>query len=210
MSDVVLFAKSVALGLAVAAPLGPIGMLCVNRTLERGFWAGLAGGLGTAVADALYAGLAAAGFAAFAATVEAVDGPLKLIGGAFLLWLGWRSFAPRPAATAASVGARDLLGTVGATFALTMANPATILSFAAMFAGLGLASSSGPAAAVVVVAGVFLGSLGWWALLSGGVALARRKLPPRFALWSARASGATLVAFGLLALGSLGWGLLAR
>jgi putative LysE/RhtB family amino acid efflux pump len=128
--------------------------------------------------------------------------PTRFTGGAFMLWLGWRTLAPRGPAPAASAPARDLAGTTAATFALTLANPMTILSFAALFAGLGLASSAGPAAATLVVAGVFAGSMLWWVLLSGGVALARHRLPPAFALWVSRASGAILIGFGLWALAS--------
>ncbi|AWD20787.1 LysE family translocator [Fuscovulum blasticum] len=197
-----LFLKSLILGLAIAAPLGPIGALCINRTLERGFRAGVAGGLGTALADALYASLAAAGFAAFASLLARVQLPLMVAGGVFLLWLGLTGMRPRPPRPAAEVGARDLIGTTLATFALTMTNPMTILSFAALFAGLGLAAASGPGAAVVVVVGVFTGSMLWWGLLSGGVALLRHRLPPAFALWVARISGAVLIGFGLWALAS--------
>jgi len=196
-----LFAKGVLLGLAIAAPLGPIGMLCINRTLERGFLAGVAGGLGTALADGLYALMAAMGFSIFAAVLDRVSMPLALLGGLFLLWLGWKSFTPKPPAVAATAGARDLIGTTIATFALTMTNPATILSFAAIFAGLGLAQADG-AGKFLVVAGVFAGSMLWWAILSGGVALARKRLPESFALWASRIAGVVLIGFGIAAIAS--------
>ena len=207
--DPLLFFKSVALGLAVAAPLGPIGVLCINRTLEKGFWAGMAGGLGTALADAGYATLAAAGFAAFAATLQLIDMPLKLIGGLFMIFLGLRGLRARPAKTAASVGARDLVGTVSATFFLTIANPATILSFAAIFAGLGLVNQPGVGNAALVVSGVFVGSLAWWAFLSGTVAGLNHRLPPGFTRATALVSGVVLIGFGLFAIGSFGLGVLA-
>lgn len=194
-----LFFKSLLLGLAIAAPLGPIGALCINRTLERGFAAGMAGGLGTALADALYALLAAMGFAAFAGLLEQIDLPLRLAGGAFMLWLGWKSLRPGPARAAPGVSARDLLGTVTATFLLTIANPMTILSFVALFAGLGLATTAGAAAALPVVAGVFAGSMLWWALLSGGVSLVQNRLPASFSLWVSRLSGLVLIGFGVWA-----------
>ncbi|RWX74779.1 LysE family translocator [Neorhizobium lilium] len=200
--DVLLFGKSLLLGLVVAAPLGPIGALCINRTLERGFWAGVAGGLGTALADAIYASFAAIGFSAFAARLSMIDAPLKLIGGLFMLWLGWKSMRPKPPRAVAQVGARDLLGTIATTFLLTITNPMTILAFAAMFAGLGLADAPGAINATIVVAGVFLGSLLWWFLLSGSVTFARRRLPEGFALWVSRLSGVILIGFGLYALGS--------
>ncbi len=198
-----LFGKGLLLGLAIAAPLGPIGALCINRTLERGFWAGIMGGVGTAMADATYAALAALGFAAFAAMLIVVDAPLRVVGGLFMIWLGWNSLRPRPAVEAARLDTRDLLGTVAATFALTIANPMTIVSFAAIFAGLGLGSETGGASAFIIVAGVFLGSLGWWAVLSGGVALARQRLPEGFATWISRLSGVVLIGFGVMAIGSL-------
>lgn len=192
-----LFAKSLVMGLAVAAPLGPIGALCVSRTLERGFRAGMAGGLGTALADAVYAALAALGFAVFAAALAKVDPMLRLGGGAFMLWLGWRSLA-RPPVPRAAAAAGGVATTAAATFLLTLANPMTALTFAALFAGMGLAAAPGAEAAVV--AGVFLGSLLWWAILAGGVALARARLPEGFARWTARASGALLILFGIWAI----------
>lgn len=203
MSDPTLLLKSLALGLAIAAPLGPIGALCIARTLERGFWAGLSGGLGTALADALYASLAALGFAAFSSVLAMIDLPLRLGGGLFMLWLGLQSLRAQAPRAAAQVGARDLLGTISATFLLTMANPMTILSFAALFAGLGLGASPGAVQAVQVVLGVFTGSLLWWALLSGGVALARHHLPAGFAQAIRLMSGGVLIAFAIYALGPL-------
>ncbi|MBU1174861.1 MAG: LysE family translocator [Alphaproteobacteria bacterium] len=204
-----LFFKSVALGLAIAAPLGPIGVLCINRTLEKGFWAGMAGGLGTALADASYATLAAAGFAAFSAGLQLIDLPLKLVGGLFMIYLGVHGLKARPAKKAASVGARDLIGTVSATFFLTMANPATILSFAAIFAGLGLVNQPGAVNAALVVSGVFSGSLLWWLFLSGTVAGLNHRLPSGFTRATAILSGVVLVGFGLFAISSFAWGILA-
>ncbi|WP_133487371.1 LysE family translocator [Aliiroseovarius marinus] len=203
MVELALFLKALLLGVAVAAPLGPIGALCINRTLERGFFAGVAGGIGTSLADGLYASLAAIGFAAFSVFLAQIDTPLRLVGGAFMLWLGYQSFRPKPPRHAAKVSARDLVGTIAATFVLTITNPMTILSFAALFAGLGLAATSGYAAALPVVIGVTLGSLLWWVTLSGGVALARHKLPDGFALWVSRLSGMILIGFGIWAVSSV-------
>ncbi|ODT50935.1 LysE family transporter [Devosia sp. 63-57] len=197
--DWMLLVKSVALGIAIAAPLGPIGALCINRTLERGFAAGLAGGLGTALADGTYALLAALGFAAFSGALGMVDLPLRLLGGAFMLWLGWTSLRPKPMRAAADVPARDLVGVTVATFVLTIANPMTIVSFAALFAGLGLASADGLGPVAMVVGGVFAGSMLWWCLLSGGVALLRQRLPTDFAAIISRLSGLVMIGFGLWA-----------
>lgn len=197
--DPALFGKSLLLGVAVAAPLGPIGALCISRTLDRGFWFGVSGGFGTAVADALFAGLAAFGFATFAAFLGLVDTPLRIGGGLFMLWLGWRNLRPLETSPAANAARGDLVGTVATTFVLTMTNPMTILTFAALFAGLGLASDPSFGAASIVVIGVFSGSLAWWFILSGGVAIARRRLPPWFSKRVSQASGIILIGFGGLA-----------
>jgi putative LysE/RhtB family amino acid efflux pump len=198
--DALVFGKGMVLGVAIAAPLGPIGALCINCTLERGFWAGVAGGLGTALADGVYAALAAAGFTALGTLLGWIEVPLQVIGGLFLLYLGVKGLKPRSSASAASVAARGLLPTTAATFLLTIANPATILSFAAIFAGLGLSAGEGGSAAFLLVAGVFLGSLAWWFCLSGVVSLLHSRLPEGFALLVGRISAAILIAFGLAAL----------
>jgi len=198
--DALLFGKGLVLGVAIAAPLGPIGALCINRTLERGFWAGVAGGLGTALADGVYAMFAAAGFTAVGSLLGWIELPLQLLGGLFLIYLGINGLKSRPPASAASVAARGLIATTVATFLLTIANPATILSFAAIFAGLGLAAGQSGASAALLVAGVFLGSLGWWFFLSGVVALMRDRLPARFTAFVGLVSAGILIAFGLGAL----------
>lgn len=198
--DALLFGKGLVLGVAIAAPLGPIGALCINRTLERGFWAGVAGGLGTAIADGVYAALAAAGFTALGSYLGWVEFPLQVAGGLFLIYLGIAGLKPRPEASAASVQARSLLSTIAATFLLTIANPATILTFAAIFAGLWLAAGEGGWEGVLLVAGVFFGSLAWWFFLSGAVTVARTRLPEGFATLVSRVSAFILIAFGMIAL----------
>lgn len=204
MSALELFFKGLMIGLAIAAPIGPMGALCIQRTLAHGFAAGFAGGMGTAVADAGFATAAALGFAAFSSVVERITLPLGLIGGGFLLWLAWRGW-PRGEVSLAPAArvkgeARGLGGFFLTTFALTVTNPPTILLFAAIFAGLGLASAPSAAAAGALIGGVFLGSAGWWAFLAGLVASLHHRLPPAFALWTARISSLTMAGFGLWAL----------
>lgn len=198
--DPLVFGKGLVLGLAIAAPLGPIGALCINRTLERGFWAGVAGGLGTALADGVYALLAAAGFTALGGVPGWISLLLQVLGGLFLIYLGIVGLTPRPLATAASVKARGLLSTTVATFLLTIANPATILSFAAIFAGLGLAADGDDWRGALLVTGVFIGSLAWWFFLSGLVSLLKSRLPSGFSAIVARVSALVLIIFGLLAI----------
>ncbi|PZX27565.1 LysE family transporter [Rhodobacter capsulatus] len=206
MEALVLFGKGLFIGLAIAAPIGPMGALCIQRTLAGGFWAGVAGGLGTALADLTFATGAALGFAVFQDLVERIALPLGLIGGAFLMGLAWRGW-PRGQAdepVAAKIPeARSLWRTALVTYGLTITNPPTILLFAAIFAGLGLAQTGSGLAIAALVAGVFLGSIGWWAFLSGLVAAAHHRLPPAFALWTARVSSLTMAGFGLWAFASI-------
>lgn len=206
MEALVLFGKGLFIGLAIAAPIGPMGALCIQRTLAGGFWAGVAGGLGTALADLTFATGAALGFAVFQDLVERIALPLGLIGGAFLMGLAWRGW-PRGQAdepVAAKIPeARSLWRTALVTYGLTITNPPTILLFAAIFAGLGLAQTGSGLAIAALVAGVFLGSIGWWAFLSGLVAALHHRLPPAFALWTARVSSLTMAGFGLWAFASV-------
>ncbi|MFD2175527.1 LysE family translocator [Rhodobacter lacus] len=197
-----MFLKGLAIGVAIAAPVGPIGVLCIQRTLARGFLAGLAGGLGTALADFTFATAAATGFAVFREIVAQIALPLGLMGGAFLIYLavtGWPRGTTATPRAAAAPEARGLWRTTLVTYGLTITNPPTILLFAAIFAGLGLAEGSAPLATAALVAGVFLGSMAWWAFLSGLVAALHHRLPPAFALWTARVSSLTMAGFGLWA-----------
>ena len=120
---------------------------------------------------------------------------------------GWSGLRPKPVTAAADVGGHDLIRTTASTVLLTMTSPATILSFAAIFAGLGLAEAGDALSAAIVVVGVFLGSLGWWFFLSGGVAIARTRLPDSFVIWVSRLSGLVLIAFGIIAIGAAAKGL---
>lgn len=199
-----MFWTGLILGFSIAAPVGPIGVLCIRRTLADGRAAGLVSGLGAATADAIYGFIAGFGLTFISALLLSQSGWLRLVGGLFLLYLGVRTFLAAPAAQSASADGRGLLGAYLSTFALTITNPATILSFLGVFAGLGLASrASDFGAATVLVAGVFLGSALWWLLLSGAVGLFRDRVGPATLRWINRASGAVIVGFGLVALGSL-------
>lgn len=200
-----LFVRSLLLGLAIAAPLGPIGTLCINRTLAQGLTAGMVGGLGTALADGIYAVLAALGFAVFTDILTTLNTPLRLFGGVFLVWLGYHSMAPAAGSGTAKVSPHSLYSILAASFVLTLTNPMTILSFAAIFASLGLADRASPADAIWVVFGVFSGSLLWWLILSSTVAFARHRLSAIFVRRTAYLSGITLIGFGLWAISSVMW-----
>jgi threonine/homoserine/homoserine lactone efflux protein len=189
------------IGFSIAAPVGPIGVLCIRRTLADGRSTGLACGLGAATADAVYGCIAGFGLSVLSSALIAQQRWLGLIGGTFLCYLGARTFTAAPAGGAAEARGLGLWGAYGTTFLLTLTNPMTILSFAAVFAGLGLGAASGSyAAAAALVLGVFLGSALWWLVLSGLAASLRSRLDLHGLRWVNRGSGVVIAAFGLLAL----------
>lgn len=199
--DATFFLRGLVIGFSIAAPVGPIGVLCIRRTLAGGRLHGLVSGLGAATADASYGAIASFGLTAISGVLVDQQVWLRLIGGAFLCALGARTFLARPASEAASASRSGLLGAYFSTFALALTSPLTILSFAAIFAGLGIAETGRDyGAALILVAGVFAGSATWWLLLSGGVSLLRERFTPRRMRWVNRLSGAALIAFGLAAL----------
>ena len=203
--DLALLPKGVLIGLSVAAPVGPLGVLCIRRTLAYGRLAGFVSGLGVASADAVYGSIAAFGLTSVSTLLVGLQDWVRVIGGLFLCWIGWRTLR----SVAASVDA----GADGApvppwraylsTFGLTLTNPMTILSFTAIFAGLGLAAAERSAgAATQLVLGVFAGSTLWWLFLSGAMGFLRGWLTGGRLTLVNRVSGAVILGFGLLALAS--------
>jgi threonine/homoserine/homoserine lactone efflux protein len=197
--DAGMFLRGLAIGFAVAAPVGAIGVLCIRRTLAHGRAAGFVSGLGAATADAAYGAVAAFGLASLSGLLVDHERPIRLVGGLFLCWLGLRTLRAAPAAAAGAEAAPRLATAYAGTLALTLTNPSTILSFAAIFAGAGLVGSRSGSAALLVL-GVFLGSAAWWLLLSGGVGLLRGALTPARLRWVNRVSGGAILAFGVVAL----------
>jgi putative LysE/RhtB family amino acid efflux pump len=194
-----LFFQALAIGFAVAVPLGPIGLLCIERTLRLGLATGLATGFGVALADASYGALVATGATLLAEMLAEQERALRILGGLVLAAIGLRSLLKARQETAATTDGRAArLKAFLTAYLLTLANPATIASFAAIFAGLGFSRTAGtPADAAFVVTGVFLGSLLWWIVLSSGVALLHHRLPPRIVSGINRGAGAVLIAAGL-------------
>ena len=196
------FVRGVAIGFAIAAPVGPIGMLVIRRTLAEGRALGLITGLGAAVADSLYGAVGAFGLSFISGFLMGHAFWTRLVGGLFLCWLGIRTFRARVRESSRDEPAASYLTAFATTLLLTLSNPLTILSFMAVFAGSGLGTGVGAGyrAASLTVAGVFLGSALWWWLLSGGVALLRHRLKPAAMRWINRGSGLFLLAYGLAAL----------
>jgi len=199
--EVGLVVRGFVLGFAVAAPVGPIGLLVIRRALALGPRTGLVSGLGAATADAAYGCLAALGLTSATQLLVGHAGVLRLVGGLFLCSLGLRTLLARPAAAPPQTAEESgLWRAYGSTLLLTVTNPMTILSFAAAFAGLGLVDGvAGPAAGLALVAGVFLGSMLWWGLLSGAVGLVRRKIGERALRLVNWIAGAVLIGFGAMA-----------
>lgn len=192
--------RGMVIGFAIAAPVGPIGLLCIQRTLQHGRLVGLATGLGAAAADTLYGFIAAFGLTFLTDTLLAHQNWLRYGGAAFLIYLGLRLLAARPPAlTVIPISRRGLLGAWGSTFLLTLANPLTILAFVGIFAGLGLADAEVTyVESATLVAGVFLGSALWWLTLSGGVGLLHGKVDRRHLGWVNRMSGFVILGFAVV------------
>ncbi len=194
--------RGIVLGLSIAAPVGPIGVLCIRRTLSDGRLAGFVLGLGAATADMLYGAVAAFGLSVISSLLISERLWIHLIGAGFLCWLGVKTMLTRPAAAPSVELARtSLIGSYVTTLLLTLTNPTTILSFIAIFAGIGVVGSRGGAsAAALTVLGIFCGSALWWLILSGIVNMIRAKFTPRMMRLVNYLSGAILLAFALYAL----------
>lgn len=178
-----LYLRGLAIGFAVAFALGPVGLLVIRRTIERGWAHGFVSGLGVATADGLYAAIAAFGLTAVTAVLVGLDRALGIAGGAVLILMAVRglrsalaaSVPTRPAADPEADGRATTLRAWATMVGLTLTNPATILSFTALFASLG-SGSSGPTGAAAIVAGVVSGSAAWWLLLTAAVAGLRARM----------------------------------
>ena len=190
--------RGLAMGFAIAAPVGPIGLLCIQRTLAHGRIVGFVSGLGAASADAIYGAVAALGLVVVTEWLIDYQVWLRLLGGAFLIILGIRVFGTAPAGETPDSERHGLPGAYGSTFLLTLTNPLTIIAFAAVLVGMGLADQGlGRGGPALLVIGVFLGSSLWWFLLTGGVSLLRDRVTPRAMKWINRVAGALIITFGI-------------
>ncbi len=201
MKEMSLFLKGFTIGIAIAAPVGPIGVLCIQRTLTRGTFHGLISGLGAATADALYGFTAAFGLTVISNALLTYQFWFRLIGGLFLCYLGIKTFLATPTPRAATEKRLGHLEAYGSTLFLTITNPLTILAFAAIFSGVGLLGDSlhyVPASLLVI--GVFTGSGVWWGILSSCTNVFRKKFSLQKLGWVNKVSGIIIFTFGVLAL----------
>ena len=199
--DIAYFFKGLIIGLSIAAPVGPIGILCINRTLSSGRMVGLLTGLGAATADAFYGSIAAFGLTFISVFLVQQQIWFRLIGGIFLCFLGARTIFSQSKDNSIQVNPTNMWNAYGSTFFLTLTNPVTILAFIAIFSALGLVSLSGSySSAGFTVLGVFMGSACWWFILSSVTNLFRDRIKPSGLIWVNRLSGLVLIGFGLVAL----------
>ena len=196
--DVTLLGRGFVLGFTIAAAVGPISLLTIRRTLAHGRAYGLASGMGVAAADATYGAIAAFGLTAVTTILVGWRPVLGLVGAAFLAFLAWRTFRSRAAEIAVADDRPGLGGAFVSIFGLTMTNPMTILSFAALFAGFGVVGGGGIGAAVLVL-GVFAGSAAWWLVLTWVVSVLRSRITLRGLTWVNRIAGVALFGFALAA-----------
>ena len=201
-----LLLKGLIIGFAIAAPVGPIGVLCIQRSLHDGFKIGLMTGMGAAFADGTYGLIAGFGLTAISSILVAQQFWIRIIGGVFLLYLGVKILLTPPRErVAAGNSDRSPWHAFITTYFLTVTNPMTILSFVAIFAGLGLGTTDiAYSDAILLVTGITLGSAIWWLLLSGGVAyILHKRVSTSFMRIINWISGGIMLAFGLTALSVL-------
>jgi len=198
--DISFFVKGLVFGFSIAAPVGPIGILCIRRSLSQGWHAGLLTGMGAATADTVYGCVAAFGLAGITGFIVGQQQWIHLFGGLFLIGLGLRILLSKGHAVKTGRPAAGCAAGYASALLLTLTNPMTILSFAAVFAGMGLGTlGTGSVPAAWLVAGVFTGSMTWWVILSALSSRFDRHIGTGAMTWINRISGTVLTAFGMAA-----------
>jgi threonine/homoserine/homoserine lactone efflux protein len=203
MDSLPLFIKGLLVGIIVAAPMGPVNILCIHRTITCGRIAGLTAGMGAALGDAAFALVAALGITAVSAFVEAHEAWFRVPGGIMLLILGFKLWLSHPHYEQRDTNGQSLLRSLFATFLLTISNPITIAAFLALFVAWGMSSGLNMGASAEVVLGVLAGSAMWWVALVIIIGMLHRKIEDRYMLLLNRITAGAVVAFGLYALDSV-------
>lgn len=198
---ILLLYKGLTFGFLIAMIVGPIGILCIRNTLARGFWPGLATGLGAATADALFGCIAGFSMTFITQLLFDYQTYLQFFGGLFLCYLGVKAFLSSVNSSNVTSSTESLPVIYASTVLLTLTNPTTILSFISLFAGLGIGTANSDyLSALVFVLGVFLGSTAWWILLCNIVTLLRKKFSITMLRYTNKTSSIFITAFGLYSL----------
>ena len=204
MDTTFFFLKGIAVGFVIAAPVGPVGMMCIHRTITDGKIFGFVTGLGAAIADTLYGCIAAFGLGFLAAELINYQMPLRGFGGVVLCVIGLRALLNRRAPNPAAPKRDQLFRVFVSTFIITVTNPLTILSFVAIFAAIGIAEVREQMGwGIALVVGVFIGSAAWWALLTSIAGIFHKRLDDTTSIWVGRFSGVVILGFGFVLLASL-------
>jgi threonine/homoserine/homoserine lactone efflux protein len=192
------FLKGILVGAVIAVPVGPVGVLCVRRTIFEGRLAGLASGLGAATADAIFGIIAGFGLTVVADWILGYENLLRVGGGGYLVYAGGAAFFAKPDTEQhEETDPEGLARDFASTFALSVTNPVTILAFLGIFAALGLSGAAATVlSAAIMVLGVWIGSMLWWLGLSLGIAPFRRSIGTQHLAWISRGSGAILFLSG--------------
>jgi len=201
--ELTIFLKGIIIGFAMAVPIGPIGIMCIRKTLTEGRLRGLIIGLGAATADLIYGCVAAFGLTVISSTLNHERLWIRLVGGALLLFLGIRTFRSIPVKLNLPENTKGILRSFLTTVFLTLTNPLTIFAFIAIFASLGLGSGLSYFSASSLVAGVFIGSGLWFLLLSSGVTFFRKKLDLVGLKWVNKIAGILIILSGVIAIASV-------
>jgi threonine/homoserine/homoserine lactone efflux protein len=197
MHAIDLFLRGIAAGLAISAPVGPVNVLCVSRTITKGWWAGVVSGFGAAAADTLYGAIAGFSISIVIGFLIREQSKLRLFGGVLLVLLGFWYYFKRPASLSNLNQGADHSDFV-TTFLLNLTNPTTVLSFLAVLAVLGLSEHRPAWLTLIMVGGIFVGSMGWWLILTGITNHFRERFNDRAMLWMNRIGGIAIGAFGVV------------
>ena len=207
MESLFIFLKGLGIGVAIAAPVGPVGVLCLRRSLAQGWLVGMVSGLGAAAADTLYGAVAALGVSWISQLLLGHLSWLGFFGGGFICFLGLKTFFATPADQQVRLGVSDIVHAWISTFFITLTNPLTIIAFVTIFAGLGLGRVTGESGLLtsLLVMGVFAGSVLWWAVLATLAGFVRKGVNLKILVWINRGTGMLLVLMGAALLVRVIW-----
>jgi len=198
MHAIELFLRGVAAGFAISAPVGPVNVLCVSRTITKGWRAGIVSGFGAAAADTLYGAIAGFSISIVIGFLIREQSKLRLFGGILLVLLGIWYYCKRPEPLSKHTKRKSDHSDFATTFLLNLTNPTTVLSFLAVLAVLGLSERRPPSLTLLMVAGIFVGSMAWWLTLTGITNHFRERFNDKAMVWMNRIGGIAIGAFGVV------------